>query len=393
MKAMSVLLLFVLAARLVPQDPPLVQSPMPTGFLTKTITVAGREHRYVVYVPPGYAKEGNKDKRWPLLVFLNGMGECGTDGHKQVGVGLGPAIEKDPDRWPFVVVFPQKPDKDSQWIEHDALVMGTLAATEKEYRVDALMRLLTGLSQGGAGAWALGAKHPDVFAAIAPVCGYGKPAEITPGLRASPLGIEIWAFHGLEDQVVPAQQSKDLCAAIEKAGGSARLTLYEGTTHNSWDKAYRESDLAEWLQLACESLLGRALLEPEGLESFRLSVGRSSISAAGRVDDGVRIAVGKRGDWRREGNGVERRLDAVQAAACLRECVVMLVRGGVIGDVRRPDARRVLDSPGDYVSLDYDYGIGGRSPSHWPACWKVGSDSAEVIEAIRRVGRRLEQLR
>ena len=68
---------------------------MATGFLDKTITIDGREHRYVVYVPPGYAKQ--QHERWPLLVFLNGMGECGTDGSKQVEVGLGPAIRHDPD--------------------------------------------------------------------------------------------------------------------------------------------------------------------------------------------------------------------------------------------------------------------------------------------------------
>lgn len=220
------------------QNSPRPVTPEPTGFLTKTLTVGSHEHRYVVYVPPGYTK----GKPWPLIVFLNGMGECGTDGQKHVEVGLGPAIKKQPERWPFVVVFPQKPDKPSQWVDHEALVMGVLAATERDFAIDAKRRFLTGLSQGGAGTWALGSKHKDVWAAIAPVCGYGKPAEVAAGLQAMP----IWAFHGLDDRTVPAQQSKDLVAAVEAAGGAAELTLYEKTAHNSWDKAYRESGLAEW---------------------------------------------------------------------------------------------------------------------------------------------------
>jgi predicted peptidase len=172
------------------------------------------------------------------------MGECGTDGQRHLDVGLGPAIRAEPDRWPFVVVFPQKPDRQSQWAEHEPMVMAMLAATEKEYSIDPSRRFLTGLSQGGAGTWALGSKHADLWAALAPICGYGDPAAIAPKLTSMP----ILAFHGLDDPTVPPQQSKDLVAAVVAAGGSAELTEYPGVGHNSWDKAYRESPLAEWLQ-------------------------------------------------------------------------------------------------------------------------------------------------
>lgn len=374
-----------LAALAAAQSPTTVNANEPTGFLDKTIPIGGIEHRYVVYVPPGYTKE----KDWPLLVFLNGMGECGTDGRRQAEVGLGPAITKEPERWPFVVVFPQKPDKESQWLAHEALVMGTLAATEKEYRIDARRRLLTGLSQGGAGTWALGSKHADVFAAIAPVCGYGKPDAVAAGLQRMP----IWAFHGLDDKVVPPQQSQDLCAAVEKAGGGPVLTLYEKTAHNSWDKAYRESPLAEWLRLVpMEPQLGRALTKPGDMLSFGLSITRSSVSAGGRVDENVELAVDDRG-WRLRESGRERALVGATAVASLRECVLLLVRAGVVDDVRRPGARRGDDAPGDYVSLDCWHGIGGRSVSPWPGIWKVGEGSERVVEAVREAKRRLEQLR
>ncbi|MFY9340895.1 MAG: dienelactone hydrolase family protein [Planctomycetota bacterium] len=269
---MCTILWLSFAAVVVAQEPA-VNAPA-TGFVDKTIAIAGREHRYVVYVPPGYTRE----RVWPLIVFLNGMGECGTDGRKHVEVGLGPAIRLDPVRWPFVVVFPQKSDKQSQWSEHEALVMGTLAATEQEFAIDTRRRFLTGLSQGGAGTWALGAKHAEVWAAIAPVCGYGKPADVAARLKATP----IWAFHGIDDKTVPAQQSKDLCAAVEKAGGTPVLTLYENTAHNSWDKAYRESSLAEWLRTIVDHpLAARYLAEPALLASARIEIIWREVAAGG----------------------------------------------------------------------------------------------------------------
>lgn len=269
-------LVLLVGATLVAQDVPAVKSPTPTGFVERTLVVAGTEHRYAVYVPPGYVAS----RPSPLLMFLNGMGECGTDGKKQLTVGLAPAIEKQPQRWPFVVVLPQKPDKQSQWIDHEALVMGALAATEKEFAIDARRRFLTGLSQGGAGTWAIGSRHADVWAAIAPVCGYGTPAAVAPGLAKMP----IWAFHGIDDKAVSVQQSKDLCAAVEGAGGSPILTLYPNTPHNSWDKAYRESGLAEWFGMVVEQpVAARYLADPGLLTELKLEVTRVVANAAGEV--------------------------------------------------------------------------------------------------------------
>lgn len=278
-------LVLLVGATLVAQEVPAVKSSTPTGFLERTLVVAGTEHRYAVYVPPGHVAT----KPAPLLMFLNGMGECGTDGKKQLTVGLAPAIEKEPQRWPFVVVMPQKPDKQSQWIDHEALVMGTLAATEKEFAIDARRRFLTGLSQGGAGTWAIGSKHADVWAAIAPVCGYGTPAAVAPGLKHTP----IWAFHGIDDKAVPVQQSKDLCAAVEAAGGSPILTLYPNTAHNSWDKAYRDSGLAEWFGMVVEQpVAARYLADPAQLTEMKLEVARVTASAKGEAQppEGASIA-------------------------------------------------------------------------------------------------------
>lgn len=208
-----------------------------SGFILKTLRWSGRDARYVVFVPPGYTGS----KTWPAIIFLNGAGECGTDGLKHTAVGLGSAIQWKVEEWPFLVIFPQKPTVESRWADHDGMVMAMLEATQREYKVDAQRVYLTGLSQGGYGTWDLAAKHPDLFAAIAPICGGGDPGRA--GVLAR---MPIWCFHGDADTAVPLRASVEMVDAVKAAGGSPKLTVYPGVGHNSWDKAYREEKLADW---------------------------------------------------------------------------------------------------------------------------------------------------
>ena len=282
-----------LAGAALAQEQPTMDEQQRSGFFARTVVVGGEERRYTLFVPRAHVPQ----QRWPLVVFLNGRGECGTDGTKPTTVGLGPAIRADEARWPFLVAFPQKPDRDSQWSEHGGLVLGVVRDVEATYYIDPKRRFLTGISQGGAGTWALGARHADLFAAIAPVCGYGRPDEVAASLKRTP----IWAFHGEDDAVVPARQSKALCAAVEAAGGSPVLTLYPNTAHNSWDQAYRDSGLAEWLRtVVAEPVLARHLADPAsitrmGLEVWRYERGQQPPGiATERVEvevDGARLGI------------------------------------------------------------------------------------------------------
>lgn len=206
------------------------------GFLAKSMRLGDKDIRYVVYVPPTYDPAGPT----PTIVFLNGMGECGSDGWKQT-YHLGGAIVLNTAKWPFIVVFPQKQDTKGLWEAEDDMVMAALDATRREYNVDASRIYLTGLSQGGHGTWAIAANHPDTFAAIAPICGWGSE-ELAKKLA----GVPMWVFHGDADTTVPPDRSRDMVKWVEAAGGSCKLTLYPGVGHNSWDKAYREEDLPGW---------------------------------------------------------------------------------------------------------------------------------------------------
>jgi predicted peptidase len=227
----------------------------PTGFLFESITADGVTMKSVTYVPRNY----DPGKKWPVIVFLHGAGESGADGAKPIIQGIGSAMLWDIEKWPFIVLFPQKPELPRQWEEYDAGVMGLVERARKTYNVDASRIYLTGLSMGGHGSWVIGAKHPDVWAAVAPICGYGgvnrpggpkpgpkafagPPSEIAAGLKEIP----VWAFHGGADDVVPVSASQELVDALKAAGGNVKFTVYPGVNHNSWDKAYREEALYDW---------------------------------------------------------------------------------------------------------------------------------------------------
>lgn len=207
-----------------------------TGFLTKSIEKGGRQIKYVVYIPPAY----DMNKATPAIIFLNGMGECGTDGLKQLAVGLGTAVMRNVEDWPFIIIFPQKQDAHADWGDEDAMVTAVLKKTQREYKIDKSRLYLTGISQGGRGTWAIAAKHPKLFAAIVPICGWGDEDMAKKLVR-----MPVWIFHGDADSVIKVEESLKMAEYL-KAGGLCKLTIYPGVDHNSWDKAYNEEKLYDW---------------------------------------------------------------------------------------------------------------------------------------------------
>jgi predicted peptidase len=229
-----------------------------TGFLDRTVTVSGRAYHYQVYVPADYASKPT----WPAILFLHGAGERGDDGLLQTNVGLAPAIRQNPSRYPAIVVFPQVP-RDSQWVGTPAdMAVAALQQTMRELHVDPSRVYLTGLSMGGHGTWYVAYRHPELFAAVVPICGWvrdfvmfrgsvpvvpGDSAQIMP-LLVQKLGkVPIWIFHGEVDQVVNVNGSREPAAALKAAGANVRYTELLGLNHNSWDAAYGSDEFVQWL--------------------------------------------------------------------------------------------------------------------------------------------------
>ena len=216
---------------------------------------------YRVLYPLNY----DSTKNYPVLFFLHGAGERGSDNEKQLTHGAKLFLQEDlRARFPAFVVFPQCAVT-SYWSNvlrmHDAenrrsfyfledgtptkamvLLQQLVIYFLKEYPVKKQQIYVGGLSMGGMGTFELVRRSPSVFAAAFPICGGAHPNS------AEKLkGVQWWIFHGLKDDVVDAEFSKVMAQSLKRKGVNAKLTLYPNANHNSWDAAFAEKDLLPWL--------------------------------------------------------------------------------------------------------------------------------------------------
>lgn len=249
-KIFTIVSLITLAGRVEAQS-------VETGFLNRSVSIENEESRYQVYLPSNYSP----DQQWPVILFLHGAGERGTDGVLQTQTGIGTAIRQRMAKWPAIVVLPQVPMRQTWYGRPGEYTMAALDAAIKEFSVDDSRIYLTGLSMGGNGTWHLATTFPDRFAAIIPICGYVKgfppdwPGVAPEGDETDPyvsaanrvVGLPIWIFHGDADTVVSVGESRKINDALKAIGGNVRYTELPGVGHNAWDPAYSNDDMIEWL--------------------------------------------------------------------------------------------------------------------------------------------------
>ncbi|MES2790255.1 MAG: dienelactone hydrolase family protein [Planctomycetota bacterium] len=191
---------------------------------------------YLLHLPKSYGTD--TEKKWPLIVFLHGSGEKGTDLNLVKLHGPPKIVEKDPE-FPFVVVSPQCP-VGQRWTP--LLLSGMLDNVVAKYGVDQDRIYLTGLSMGGFGAWEWAAIQPHRFAALVPICGRGDP-QTAKKIKHIPT----WVFHGAKDMGAPVSDSEDMVRALEKLGGTPKYTLYPEAGHDAWTETYNNPELYKWL--------------------------------------------------------------------------------------------------------------------------------------------------
>ena len=207
--------------------------------ITRTLRV-----QYLLFTPKGYDAKG--EKRWPLILFLHGAGERGTNVQKVAVHGPPKVVKSRPD-FPFLVVSPQCPN-DETW--SNEAVLALLDEVVAKHAVDTNRVYLTGLSMGGYGSWSLALNYPERFAAVAPICGGGNPLDVllaarkrTDAVKALPF----WVFHGAKDPVVNLEESQRMVNALKKAGvKDVELTVYPEAGHDSWTETYNNEKLYEW---------------------------------------------------------------------------------------------------------------------------------------------------
>jgi len=198
---------------------------------------------YLLFLPEGYQARGRE--RWPLIFFLHGMGERGSDPWK-VKVHGPPKVAEKMSNFPFIVVSPQCPD--DQWWSTEVL-LAVLDDVSARYKVDPKRIYLTGLSMGGYASWTLALEHPERFAAAAIICGGGNPNYLHaygPPRKAALKALPVWVFHGDKDASVPLDESERMVAALKKFGCNVKFTVYPGVGHDCWTQTYANPELYEW---------------------------------------------------------------------------------------------------------------------------------------------------
>jgi len=209
----------------------------------------GRNLPYRLYVPENY----DKQKKYPLVLYLHGGGGRGDDNRKQIEGGNGYLVDLLVSRStqaknPSIVVVPQSPG--DGWVGFDSitpssylsLVLDLIRDLENSYSIDVDRRYVLGQSMGGFGTFAIVTMQPNMFAAAVPLCGGGDESK-----AARIAHIPLWAFHGELDEAVRVERSRNMIAALTKAGGKPKYTEYKGEGHAIWTRVVREPELLPWM--------------------------------------------------------------------------------------------------------------------------------------------------
>lgn len=210
-----------------------------TGQFEKGVSAEGLN--YQLYGNPKWDGE----KRWPLLIWLHGAGQSGADNEAQMG-GATKAFStpENQEARPCFILAPQCPSRDIGWknevADHLVALVRDLA---DRLPIDETRIYLTGSSMGGSGSWTLAAAHPELFAAVVPLCGGGDP-----GKAESLMGTPIWVFHGDQDDQVPVDRSRTIVKAIQDAGGALiQYSELAGEGHLIAAGVYARPELHEWI--------------------------------------------------------------------------------------------------------------------------------------------------
>lgn len=224
-----------------------------SGFARKKIQVGDQEFGYRLLAPLTIVEE----QRYPVVLFLHGAGERGSDNEKQLAY-LPKELPKLQDQYPCFVVAPQCPagarwaavnwsdQKSEAQTTEPTLAMRAaveaLRTTIREQPVDLDRIYLTGLSMGGYGAWDLALRQPDFFAAVVPICGGGDERRVH-----RILSVPTAVYHGADDTVVPVARSRTLVKRLGELGAKPDYHELEGVGHNAWGAAYRAEKAISWM--------------------------------------------------------------------------------------------------------------------------------------------------
>ncbi|WP_040679560.1 prolyl oligopeptidase family serine peptidase [Niabella aurantiaca] len=216
---------------------------------------------YRLLLPEHY----DPQKKYPLVLFLHGRGESGSDNEAQLLHGAAIFLkEENRKQFPAIVVFPQNAAKyywsNVQTVADSSgkrsfyfiaggepspsmqLVMALMRNLDRQYKIKKDQVYVMGLSMGGMGTFEIVNRMPHTFAAAIPICGGADP-----GIAGNLKNTAWWVFHGGKDEVVSPEYSRKMVRAMKANGVPVQFTVYPGAGHNSWDAAFAEPGLLGWL--------------------------------------------------------------------------------------------------------------------------------------------------
>jgi predicted peptidase len=200
----------------------------------KTEIVEKYELGYALHIP------ANTKEKKPLIIFLHGSGEKGTD------------IEKVKVHGPFkylksheldaYILAPQCPENE-YWNEE--VLYRLILKIQKENNIDNNRIYLTGLSMGGWGAWNLAFAHPETFAALVPIAGFVDRVPMIEDCKIKNIPTRI--FHGLLDDVVNVDYAITIYKKLKTCNANVELTIFDDAGHDSWSKVYDNQEVYDWM--------------------------------------------------------------------------------------------------------------------------------------------------
>jgi predicted peptidase len=198
-------------------------------------------YRYVSYLPKDY--EADTGKKWPLVIYLHGGSDRGTDLNKLYSSGIPDQVYRGR-AFPFIMLAPQCPEH-LRWSTDDWFENFYKEATAR-YRIDTDRVYLTGPSLGGSGTWYIAARYPEKFAAIAPISGFTSHLDYIDKNIDKLIDMPVWAFHGKLDTVVAFEETERIVRRLERRNRNVRFSAEPDAGHSIHWQVYPGQEIYEW---------------------------------------------------------------------------------------------------------------------------------------------------
>jgi predicted peptidase len=141
-----------------------------------------------------------------------------------------------------ILVAPDCQGRD--WLDPsaEAAVLSLLAYLRYVYQIQERGIVVVGFGLGGAGAWHLAARHPDLFSAAIPIAGWPPEGAV------ETLDIPLYAINSRDDEQVPLYPTEEAVQRLRARGATVEFAVVEGTSHVDFRFVKHLNQANAWIQ-------------------------------------------------------------------------------------------------------------------------------------------------